>query len=48
MNEATAKKYEDLVLAGNVLVAVHTDDSRDVVSVLADCGATDIETVSPA
>lgn len=42
-----AKKYEDLVLEGNVLVAVHAEKSKNIASVLKDYGAMEIETVSP-
>lgn len=38
-----AQEYEDLVLAGNVLVAAHADEGIGVESILADSGATDIE-----
>ncbi len=47
MSNVQAKKYEDLVLQGNVLVAVHAEQSKNVASVLRDYGAMEVETVSP-
>ncbi len=47
MSEDRAKVYEDLVMAGNVLVAVHADSAKEVEAVLQECGATEIETISP-
>lgn len=46
-NEEHAKKYEDRVLAGDVLLAVHADESQNVVGVLSECGATDVNVYSP-
>lgn len=43
VSEGKAKAYEDRVLAGNVLVAVHADEEKDVLAVLGECGATDLE-----
>ncbi len=39
-----AQEYEDRVIAGNVLVAVHAPEGSGIVDMMADCGATDIET----
>ena len=43
MGKEKAQKYEDRVYAGDVMVAVHADQSVDVESVFRDNGATDIE-----
>jgi hypothetical protein len=43
-----AKAYEDSVMAGNVLVAVHAQDDTDVEPIMADAGATNIEVFSLA
>jgi len=47
LSDVQAKKYEDLVLEGNVLIAVHAEQSKNVASVLRDYGAMEVETVSP-
>ena len=39
-----AKEYEDRVMAGNVLVAVHAEEGSGIEAVMTDSGATDIET----
>lgn len=39
-----AHEYEDRVASGNVLVAVHAEEGIGIVTMLAQCGATDIET----
>jgi hypothetical protein len=43
VSKQKAQEYEDRVLAGNVLVAVHTEEGTGVEAILTDCGATDIE-----
>ncbi len=48
LGEAEAKRYEDMVMGGNVLVAVHTDQSNNINAVLRECGATEVQTTSPA
>jgi len=48
LSESTAKRYEDKVLAGHVLVAVHTDSVNNVEAIFQECGATDIEITTPA
>lgn len=44
VSQQKAQEYEDSVMAGNVLVAVHADEGVNVESIFTDCGATDIET----
>ncbi len=44
VTEERAQEYEDRVVAGNVLVAVHAEEGSGVEAVLTDSGATDIET----
>lgn len=44
VGEEKAKKYQDQVAAGNILVAVHTDEDKDVESALLENNATDVET----
>lgn len=43
VSEQKAKEYEDRVVAGSVLVAVHADETKDVASVLTAEGATDVD-----
>lgn len=38
-----AKEYEDRVMAGNVLVAVHSEDDKNIATIFTESGATDIE-----
>lgn len=47
-NETKAKEYEDRVFAGDILVAVHSEDAQAVEAVLMDAGAISIETYTPA
>ena len=42
IDEKEAKIYEDKITGGNVLVAVHADEAINVAEVLAEGGATDI------
>ncbi len=42
IEESAAKVYEEKIVAGNVLVAVHADDAIDIASVLREAGAMDI------
>lgn len=44
VSEERAKEYEDRVMAGHVLVAVHADEDKNVSNVLEECGATGLET----
>ena len=39
-----AKRYEDQVLAGNILVAVHTNEGMDVAQAMMDHNAVEVET----
>lgn len=48
LTKVQAEKYEDLVLKGNVLVAVYAEEENNPAVLLATCGATEIETISPA
>lgn len=41
-----AKEYEDKVGAGNVLLTVHADESINLIPVLSNCGATDVNVYS--
>lgn len=41
-----AKEYEDQVSAGNVLLTVHADESVNLIPVLSNCGATDVNVYS--
>ena len=47
LSEPVAKVYQDKVNAGNVLVAVHADDSVDVAHALEHAGATDVNLLAP-
>lgn len=46
VDETKAKEYEDQVTAGNVLLTVHADDTKDLVPLLGRCGATDVNVYS--
>lgn len=46
VGEENAQRYADRVAAGDVLVAVHADESIDVRSALTDCGALETESYS--
>lgn len=48
VGEENAKRYADRVTSGNVLVAVHTDESVDAAKVMVSCGASDVEVFTPA
>lgn len=41
-DEAAAKKYEEQISAGNILVSVHSENDTAVVSAMEDCGGYDI------
>ncbi len=41
-----AKEYEDKVGAGNVLLTVHADESINLIPILSNCGATDVNVYS--
>jgi hypothetical protein len=43
-----AKRYEDYVVAGNILVAVNAEDSGPVESAMVGHNAVDVETYSVA
>jgi uncharacterized membrane protein len=43
-----AQHYSDRVAAGDILVAVHSDDTAEVSQLLGDCGAADIEVYKPS
>lgn len=47
-SETQAKEYEDRVFAGDVLLAVHSQDEKAVESLLLEAGAVSIETYTPA
>ena len=42
-----AQRYEDRVVAGEVLVAVYADEKLNVLKELEECGATDVESFTP-
>jgi hypothetical protein len=44
VGEEKAKRYQDRVMAGDILIAVHTDKDTDVESTMRQFGATDVET----
>lgn len=44
VDKEKAKEYEDRVLAGNILVAVHTEDEEAAVKAMRDAGADTVET----
>lgn len=48
VSESEAKVYEDRVAAGDILVAVHAEESFDVAQALSDHGASSVEAYSPA
>lgn len=48
VSEESAKIYEDRVAAGDILVAVHAEDSVNVAQMLTDCGATSVDSYAPA
>lgn len=48
VSEPKAKEYEDRVLAGDILVAVHAEEQYDVAAVLSKHGATSVDSYAPA
>ncbi len=48
MDEETAQRYEDRVQAGEILVSAHTEDSDSASQIMEECGATYVESVTPA
>ncbi len=48
VSDAKAKEYEDRVFAGDILVAVHAEDSDDVGEILSKHGATSVDSYAPA
>ncbi len=48
VDEITAKRYESLVLAGNVLITVYSKQTNRVESLLRKCGATEVRSIAPA
>jgi hypothetical protein len=44
VGQEKAKRYQDRVMAGDILLTVHTDNDKDVESVMQKCGATEVET----
>ena len=48
VSEDKAKVYEDRVVAGDILVAVHAEDNFDVAATLSEHGASSVESYAPA
>lgn len=47
VSDTRAKEYEDRVVAGDILVAVHAEDNFDVLQTLTAHGAMSVETYDP-
>lgn len=47
VGEENAKRYADYVIAGNVLLTVHSDEDKDPSPILLSCGAEGVERFSP-